>query len=281
MKKNILLALSFILVAILSIGVTVALLTYEDSDHNTMTIGQAKIEQLEYQRVKDENGNWIQSETKDKYGYYPDELEEFKQDEILLPTTGKTAWDDRNGSQAPSGEGSHQQSWGQVGADGSNQLFDDSVTNVKDKFVFVKNTGSIDVYFRTIILIESPEGAEEKIGMVGTGNYRYDWDTTTDGIQEAKDRKNLGYITVDGTRYAMYCAQYMEVLTKEEVSRPSLLQIYMTKDTTNEDVRKFGEKVDVLVLSQAVQAKGYNDAVSALTDAFGELSESKNPWTQE
>ena len=51
MKKNILLALSFVLVAVLSIGATLALLTYEDSDHNTMTVGQAKIEQLELGNV--------------------------------------------------------------------------------------------------------------------------------------------------------------------------------------------------------------------------------------
>ena len=63
----------------------------------------------------------------------------FAQNKKLIPTTGTAAWDDRNGSQAPSGEGSHQQSWANVDAPGSNQLFDDSVTNVIDKFVFVKN----------------------------------------------------------------------------------------------------------------------------------------------
>lgn len=270
MKKHILLALSFVLVAVLSIGATLALLTYEDSDHNTMTVGQAKIEQLEYQRVVDKDGKWVASDTIDEYGYYPDKLEEFKQDELLLPTTGKPAWDDR----VPG----HQQSWPEVGAPGSNQLFDDSVTNVKDKFVFVKNTGSIDIYFRTIILIEAPEGTTGSIGLVGTGNSRYDWDVTTDGIQEAKDRKNYGYITVDGTRYAMFCAQYMETLAKNEVSRPSLLQVYMSKNTTNDDIHKYGDKVDVLVLSQAVQAKGYKDATTALTDAFGELTENSHPW---
>lgn len=270
MKKNILLVLSFVLVVVLSVGATLALLTYQDSDHNTMTVGQAKIEQLEYQRVVDSNGNWIASDTKDEYGYYPDKLEEFEQDALLLPTTGTPAWDDR----VPG----HQQSWAEVGAPGSNQLFDDSVTNVKDKFVFVKNTGSIDIYFRTIILIEAPEETTGAIGMVGTGNARYDWDVTTDGIQGSEKAKNYGYITVEGTRYAMYCAQYMETLAKDEVSRPSLLQVYMSKNTTNDDIPKYGEKVDVLVLSQAVQAKGYADATTALNDAFGALSENNHPW---
>lgn len=272
MKKNILLVLSFVLVAVLSVGATLALLTYQDSDHNTMTVGQAKIEQLEYQRVVDNNGNWVSTGQVDQYGYTPDKLEEFKQDELLLPTTGTPAWDDR----VPG----HQQSWAEAGAPGSNQLFDDSVTNVKDKFVFVKNTGSIDIYFRTIILIEAPEGTTGTIGMVGTGNARYDWDVTTDGIQGSEKAKNYGYITVEGTRYAMYCAQYMETLVKDEVSRPSLLQVYMSKDTTNDDIPKYGEKVDVLVLSQAVQAQGYSDAVTALNDAFGVLSATSHPWLE-
>ena len=274
MKKKILLALSFVLVAVLSVGATLALLTYQDSDHNTMTIGQAKIEQLEYQRVVDENGNWVSTGQEDQWGYTPDKLEEFKQDELLLPTTGTPAWDDRTGKNGDP----HQQSWAEIGAPGSNQLFDDSVTNVKDKFVFVKNTGSIDIYFRTIILIEAPEGTTGTIGMVGTGNARYDWDVTTDGIQGSEKAKNYGYITVEGTRYAMYCAQYMETLVKDQVSRPSLLQVYMSKDTTTDDIPKYGEKVDVLVLSQAVQAKGYADATTALNDAFGALSENNHPW---
>ena len=274
MKKNILLVLSFVLVAILSVGVTLALLTYEDSDHNTMTIGQAKIEQLEYQRVVGQDGNWVSTGQEDQWGYTPDKLEEFKQDELLLPTTGTPTWDDRTGKNGDP----HQQSWAEIGAPGSNQLFDDSVTNTKDKFVFVKNTGDVDVYYRTIILVEAPEGSEDTISFVGTTNSRFDWDTTKDGIQGADGLSPIAFIEVDGTRYAMYCAQYMEVLAKDEMSRPSLLQVYMTKGSTNEDVQKFGEKVDVLVLSQAVQAKGYSDAVTALNDAFGVLSENNHPW---
>lgn len=274
MKKKILLALSFVLVAILAVGATFALLTFESSDHNTMTVGQAEIEQLEYQRVVDENGNWVQSTEQDQYGYYPDLLEEFKQDELLLPTTGTPAWDDRVDN--------HQQSWGQIGSTGSDQLFDDSVTNVKDKFVMVENTGSIDIYFRTIILVEAPVGSEigeeTAIGLVGTGSSKYDWDTTVDGVQQFKDNKNYGYITVDGTRYAMLCAQYMDKLAPNAISRPSLLQVYMKKEVTNEKIALFGEKVDVIVLSQAVQANGYSDATTALNDAFGELTENSHPW---
>ena len=107
MKKKILLALSFVLVAILSVGVTLALLTSTASNHNTMTIGQAKIEQLEYQRVVDQDGNWVSTGQTDQWGYTPDKLEAFKQDELLLPTTGTPKWDDRKGTNGDD----HQQSW--------------------------------------------------------------------------------------------------------------------------------------------------------------------------
>ena len=285
MKKKILLALSFVLVAILSVGVTVALLTSEDFDHNTMTIGQAEIKQLEYQRKVDANGNWITSSFTG-YGYTADEMEEFKQDELLLPTTSKSmSWDMRNGSQDDSGPTSHQQPWSQIGAPGSNQLFDKSNTNVKDKFVFVQNTGKVDVYFRTIILIEAPEGTmyeengkqKEAIALNVTTNDRYDWDLTKEGQQPGTQRHAYKYVTVNGTRYAMTCAQYTEVLAPGEISRPSLLQLYMGQPITNEQIAKFGDKVDVLVLTQAVQAKGYSDAETALNDAFGELSVDNHP----
>ena len=108
--------------------------------------------------VKDANGNWVSTGTVDQWGYTPDKLEEFKQDELLLPTTGTPAWDDR----VPG----HQQSWAEVGAPGSNQLFDDSVKNVIDKFVFVKNTGKGDAYIRTWFAFEQGDVAAEDFNKV-------------------------------------------------------------------------------------------------------------------
>ena len=277
MKKNILLALSFVLVAILSVGATLALLTYEDSDHNTMTIGQAKIEQLEYQRVVDANGNWVTS-NHTGYGYTADEMEEFKQDELLLPTTTKEMiWDTRAVSTGALRE-YHMQPWSQIGAPGANQLFDKSNTNVKDKFVFVKNTGDVDVYFRTIIAIETPEGHEVISTNINSGFYAWEH-TALDGMTAAEIAavEEL-YVTIDGTRYQLIVATHQEALSKDETSRPSLLQVYMDYKATNEDVEAYGEKVDVLVFSQAVQAKGFADANTALNEAFGDISATNHPW---
>ena len=277
MKKKILLVLSFVLVAILSVGVTLALLNSEDYDHNTMTIGQAKIEQLEYQRKVDSNGNWIASSFTG-YGYTADEMEIFKQDELLLPTTSKSmAWDKREVSSGAI-RNYHMQPWSQIGAPGANQLFDKSNTNVKDKFVFVKNTGDVDVYFRTIIAIEAPEGHDVISTNINSGFYTWEH-TTLDGMTAAEKAEiEYIYVTIDGTRYSLFVATHNEALSKEEVSRPSLLQVYMDYKADNEDVQAYGNKVDILVFSQAVQAQGYTDAMTALNDAFGDITENNHPW---
>ncbi len=279
MKKKILLVLSFVLVAIASVGVTLALLTSTAFEKNTMTVGQAEIKQLEYQRKVDANGNWITSSFTG-YGYTADEMEEFKQDELLLPTTSKSmSWDMRNGSQSATGPQSHQQPWSQIGAPGSNQLFDKSNTNVKDKFVFVQNTGSVDVYYRTIIAIEAPLN-HEVISDNINANEKFVWEyTELDTMSEAeKAAVNHLYVTINGERYKLIVATYKEALKPNEISRPSLLQVYMDYEADNEDVKAYGNKVDILVFSQAVQAKGFADATTALNEAFGEITTNNHPW---
>lgn len=254
MKKKKVLILSLLLVGILAIGSSLALLTDTASDYNTMTTGFARIDQLEYER--DEDGKLIP----------------FIQDQLLIPTTGTPSWADEY------------QKWEEVGAEGSNQLFADSFTNVKDKFVFVKNTGLVNVYYRTIIAVEAPEGTDITVGNTVypaimpnvNGNERFDWDfVQLDG--ETEETESL-YIYVDGVRYYVMVANYLHELTPGEVSRPSLLQVYMRKEVTNEMIAKFGPEVDILVFSQAVQSKGYTDARTALVEGFGEISGKNHPW---
>ncbi|MBQ8381718.1 MAG: hypothetical protein IJX47_00770 [Clostridia bacterium] len=274
MKKKILVVLSLLLIAAMAITGTVAYLTDEESDVNVMTVGNVSIKQHEYERAVDENGNYISADDTDDYGYTPDELKEFEQDKPIVPAVYDTImWDDRNGSQDASGEQSHQQSWGQVGAPGSNQLFDADMGNVIDKFVFVENDGKSDAYYRTIIAIECPEGLNpDLIHLNVNGNSRFTW-------------SDIGYITLDGVQYFLKVAQYNEVLTPGEVSRPSLLQVFLDKEATNDDMALFGEKMEILVVSQAVQADGWADkdgsgtaADDALNTAFYPVTTGTHPW---
>ena len=259
---------SYAAVAALAIGGTVAYLTDTDDDVNVFTMGNVQIEQLEYERVVDENGKWVTSEYTG-YGYTADLMQEFTQGKQLLPTVygdGTTKWDERNGSQAASGQGSHQQPWSQIGAPGSNQLFDRSMSNVQDKFVFVKNTGKTDAFYRTVIAIECPEGVDSSLIHTNiNGNTRFNW-------------ANIGTTTIDGVQYLIEVATYNQVLTPGEVSRPSLLQLFIDPKATSEDLEKFGDTWEVLVASQAVQADDNLTSAEMLDEAFGEITETAHPW---
>lgn len=259
-KKSII-ALSAALIAVLAVGSSLALQTDVTNDVNVMTLGDIEIAQHEYERAVDENGEWIQSQY-EVYGYKADLMQPFTQNKTLQPAfylDGKVKYDDRV-------EG-HQQPWAQVGAEGSNQLFDDSVKNVIDKFVFVENTGSNDAYYRTIIAIEWPEelkedGDKDYIHVLINANSRFVWE-------------DLGYYTIDGTQYLVKEATYTEVLKPGEVSRPSLLQVYLDPKATNEDVELFGGSLDIIVTTQATQVVNGADAERMLNAAFGE---NKLPW---
>lgn len=286
-NKKAIIVLSALLVAVIAIGTSVAYQTSSTNGVNVMTFGEVEIAQHEYERATDEKGKWYSLTDKDgnvvvdEYGYKPDKLQPFTQNKTIAPAfyvDGNVKWDDRNGSQKSSGEGSHQQSWAEVGAPGSNQLFDSSVKNVIDKFVFVENTGDNDAYYRTIIAIEMPEGFnDEYLHTSLNGNSRFDYNNDVEGSQN-HENSNKFYATIEGVRYLVYTATYTEVLKPGEVSRPSLLQVYLDPKATNEDVELFNGSLDILVFSQATQVFDEVSADRALTAAFGEV-ETNLPWT--
>ncbi len=273
--KNILLTgLSFVLVAAVAIGGTLAYLTSEDSDVNVMTLGNVAIDQFEYERVVDGNGNFVKGvageDFEADYGitesYKLKEFDQYKPAYPAVYTNGSEAWDE------------FQQLWNQVGAPGSNELFDDSMKNVIDKFVFVKNTGSSDAYYRTIIAVESPEGLTEKaIHLNMNANSRFDYNSDKEGAQNAAD-SNKFYVEIDGVRYAIYTITHTEALKPGDVSRPSFLQAFLDPAVTNEDCAKFGETWEILAFTQAVQTEGFDSADAALTAAFGKIGPDNQPW---
>lgn len=275
MKKRILtLSLVIALIATCFAG-TLAYLQDTDAAKNTMTLGKVDIEQLEYERVVDENGNWVSTGEKDSYGFVPDKLQVFTQDKPMYPavfTEGAIDWDDRV-------EG-YMQSWGQVGASGNAKLFDDSVKNTVDKMVFVKNTGKNDVYVRTLVALEQGSVATDNFDKVIKTNSDYQHGTTAGHW----DRETVaGNVKIGDSTYYIYCYTYRGpnsnpngVLEVGKVSYPSLLQVYMLPEATNADVTAVdgnaNGKYDILVLSQAVQTAGFDNATTALDTAFGDVT---------
>lgn len=129
--KNILLTtVSYVTVAALAIGGTVAYLTSKDSDVNVMTLGNVEIEQVEYER--DENGDIV----------------EFTQAKPALPAVYET------------------EAWATDGADingGEYKVFSEDMKNVIDKFVTVNNVGKSEAFVRTIVAIEAPNGDPDNL----------------------------------------------------------------------------------------------------------------------
>ncbi|MBR6800195.1 MAG: hypothetical protein IKM61_00390 [Eubacteriaceae bacterium] len=278
-KKIVAFTLAAVMVAAVSVGATVAYLQDEDSDVNVMTLGNVQIEQHEYERVVDADGKWVSTGETDKYGYTPDKIKEFSQAKPLYPAVfadGAIKWDDRVAD--------HQQSWEQIEAPGSVYLFDDSVKNVQDKFVFVKNTGKSDAYVRTWIALE--QGSIEadnfkNVIMTNTDGVHWSWEVSETDV-EIKDDKDVA------NTYYIICATYLGpksnptgILAPETTTYPSLLQVYMKPEAENEDVEAIdGNKngtYDILVFSQAVQTEGFADAKTALNTAFG----TEHPWQGE
>ncbi len=267
MKRKVMIIALVVAIAAIIGSFSLAFFTDTDYNENTMVFGNVEIEQLEYERVVGEDGKWISTGETDKYGYSPDEVQEFTQDKPLFPVykpTGSMEWDDRN-------DGKYQQSWGAVGAPGSNQLFDDSCTNVIDKFVFVKNTGKSDAYIRVLVALEQ--------GDIAADNFKNYIMTNSDKNHWTYDGAVASNVVIGDSTYVVVSYLYVGpssnpngVLAPDAISYASLLQLYLMDTATQEDVQALdgndNGKYDVLVLSQAVQTTGFANADEAFAAAF-------------
>ena len=263
LKKVLLMCTAYVLVAALAIGGTLAYLTSTDDDVNVMTLGNVKIEQHEYERA--EGVAHDAGEPGAGNGVKEGALVPFVQGQALYPAVPKN---NAGGDYTAEMDTANLFFWGDYVYSGTagNGLWDDSkLSNVMDKMVFVENTGKSDAYIRTVIAFECPEGitiGEPSQGaeiMINTNIGTYDWE-------------DVGYITVDGVRYAVMTATYKKVLAPGNQSHPSLLQVVMTHHATNEDMELLGDTYEILVLSQAIQTAGFEDATTALNTGFGEVN---------
>lgn len=269
LKNLMLIGLSFVLVAAIAIGGTLAYLTSDDSDINVMTLGNVSIEQHEYERATNADGSYA-TKTIDNVTSYV--LKDFTQGKPLLPATdpsnhGAGTWDNTTVRMS------------QVGSYGGMQVFVNP--NAQDKFVTVENTGKTDAYVRTLVAVEcgSTDGS-----LVGT-SYHSTW-----------TKNVIGVITVDGNNYDLIEYVYAGgklsdgswrhengILPAGDTSYPSLAQVYIESVATNEDMEKIDGNgngtLDILVLSQAVQVAGFADAETALNAGFGDITTTNHPWT--
>ena len=252
MKKFIAWFLVLALTAAVSIGATLAYLTDTDDDVNVMTIGKVKIDQLEYER--------IDTETTDEDAT----VQEFHDNKPLYPGVYENSFD--------FGTEDNYVNWEQIGKDEytSGIWNPDEINNEVDKMVFVKNKGDYDAFVRTVFAFEAGnyETLDEFNAKVHLNLNDTDW--SWEWVEEP--------VAIGGGKYFVATATYNQVLEPGAYTEISLSQIALDKTATNADVEAFGDTYNVLVKSQAIQADGFDTALMALNDGFGEITATAVPF---
>lgn len=254
-KKIVALIFAFALCITATFGATVAYLTDTDDDTNVFTVGNVEIEQNELDRTgvgfKDQK-------------IYPI-VNDYKEDGYHM---GK---------------------------------------NYVDKIITVTNTGSEDAYVRTYIafpaaLDDGPTTFDASVNVLhwngasasdensaADQNMQNAW-YWTGSLEEGEDWPGVwdGYVTeINGIRYNVYVATHKEILESGKTTAPSLLGVYLDKtvDYDNKEEKYFYSKkgvktyidfdlskeITVLAVSEAVQEAGFDNALAALNEAFGEV----------
>lgn len=235
MKKKIFaLMLCVAMLAIAVVGGTMAYFTDTETVKNTMTTGKVDISQLEQQR--DDSGNLVA----------------FTQKKPLLPAVYA----------------------GEINEDNivQNGYFNPAVKNAVDKIITVKNeaaTGAVnqDAYVRTIIAFETgTEYEANTTNVLRDGKEIFKAYIGTLGDFELLER---GTITIDDVQYVLAVKVYKDALEPQEVTTPSLKQIFMSPQANNEVAILFGNEYSILAVSQATQTAGFDSAAEALNAAFG------------
>lgn len=265
-NRKLILILSLVLALTMSLGGTLAYLTDTDADVNTMVLGNVKIEQHEYERVVDAEGNY-EMVTSEKYGEGY-KVQEFSQNKPLLPAVGAVSGTPGNDYGTPV-------YWDQLGkgASGGQQVLKD-IENIQDKFVLVENTGNTNAYVRTYIAYEAgSKTVEEWDALVKTSSGNA-WDCDFMDTLVAINGNN--YVVAEYVYVGTDVRHTGGILPAGEYTYNNLAQIYLMPEATNEDLIALdGNKngtYDIIVLSQAVQAAGFSDAVTALNTGFGEAT---------
>jgi len=152
--------------------------------------------------------------------------------------------------------------------DADDKYYAASVSNAVDKIVSVKNTGKSPAYVRTIFAFEMGSMDADRFNEI----MKINWQTEPTLGEE---------ITIKGKNYMLYEVVYPDALAAGSETAPSLLQVLLSKDANNDDMKALDAEEDgyrILVTSQGVQTAGFDNAEQALNEAFGEISQDNHPW---
>lgn len=277
MKKSKILAAALCtsMLATAVVGGTLAYFTDVDKDDNVFQMGNVKIEQNEYERIPEADG----------------ELQVFTQNKNVLPAVHKNL------------------TKGPLSVNGYDFNIRSLEGNYVDKIVNVKNTGNNQAYVRTVIAVPNMNGFDDGadasenplhwnyLDATDFGKTGWDWNGSNDA--EATTQKCYAKdVVINGASYDLYVATYNAPLAANTYTSPSMVGFYlddgvdcdqdgyfqmvgnyrrdlnpwMKPDADGKVTLKF------LVFSQACQVEGFADAWEALDASFGVIDQNNNPW---
>lgn len=251
-KKLTAVALVVCMLAIMLVGASLAYFTDTKSAENTFTAGGVKIDLIEQQVNKAGT-----------------ELEDFKQDQVLMPIVGSAQGEKDN--------------FGQPKAE-----------NYIDKIVTIKNTGKSAAYIRAYFAIPSAldDGYETfnagaNILHFNFGNLKNADGTlvSTEGVQwewTHGNKWNYFETTIDGVAYNVYFADYDQPLAAKATTEQFISGVYLDShvnmDAQGNYIDTRFPKADLSILNGtvkcpvkavAVQADGFDSVADAVDAAFG------------
>lgn len=263
MKKKLLAGVSYLAVATLAVGGTLAYLTDGDSQDNVSVIGEGvEIELIEQQRSEDGT-----------------ELVEFEQGQILKPLVGSSQ--------------GIKDKWGLPSTTESE--------NFIDKIVTVKNTGISDAYVRILVAMPKwTDGATtassdnvvhwnfgNRVDLTGQGKYNEISATESSDMYFGDISYSAeGTVEIDGEEHLVFSLTYNEALKPGETTDwAAMAGFYLDSRVDCKDGKYYmGDyKIDydlsqglvIPVYAQAVQASDIKTAV----EMFKEVTElTTNPW---
>lgn len=242
-KKFLSLTLAIGLLATAAIGGTLAYFTDTDADVNVMTTGNVKIVQNE----RDRGGSDITMGISDGVK--------------LIPAV-------YNGTLSYDG----------IAYTGTN-IWADTVDNEVDKIITVTNNGSEAAYVRTILAFQDQKLSDgsyltEKIHTLWNASAAVN---SVDGVDWIMDGTDYAMINKDGVNYTLCVFTYAKPVAAGATTEPSLVQLFLDPSADNDWSEAAGANYNILTLSQAVQAAGFDSATEALNAGFGEVTKD-NCW---
>lgn len=237
MKKKILaIVLCVAMLAIAVVGGTMAYFTDTEGVTNVMTTGNVKIVQNEQERNA------------------AGELVAFQDNHKLVPYTGSV------------GANGVANAWGSPATiNGTEYRMFDQSKNAVDKIVTVTNEGTEEAFIRTLFAFEVPAGYE-----TDPDGFLYD---RTLNLTSGVDIEDTYRTVTLGNETYVVCVSYYpndSKLAAKATSVPSLRQVYLNANVGNEWYDMVDGDYKILVLSQATQTQGFDDAKTALNTAFGD-----------